>query len=286
MSQGSFPPTGLATNQLLAWDTPAYLQPTKLPWLIWEFIDNCWPESAITFTDNHPLEEVTHPTVVWSINHRVPGPPGGVAERKPRYRGAENRDDALLEHFGQKMSITYQFDVYDRTSTLANQLMERFEDYLFNITPLLHDIGVDQFTFIEQVNDKQLSTTERVAVRSLRYLALFDKRYAREIPKISIIRMYIRHDLTEELNETHVRSGTADHEELVNTWVYHVRRIVDAKGNLDPDYAEGVDYEVGINPITHGSAIRWLRTGKKPATGASYYVTYLYFSHYTVDEAV
>ncbi len=281
----TFPPTGIATSGLLALNSPDYLKPTKLPWLIWELIDTCWPNDTITYTDTHPKKPVDSPTVVWSIYHRVPGKTG-IETKGPRYRGNEERENAVLEHYGQKQTVTYQFDIYDRTNATANQLMERFEEYMYTITPVLYDVGVEKMYFLEQINDHQLAATEQMSVRSLRYTAIMDKRYAREIPLINIIRMQIRHDVAEALFESVVRSSTQDYDELDYANVLYIQSITNDADLRNADYGEGSDYEVLEQPLTKKCAVRWLGSGKNPAAGSTYYVTYLYYSKTTVDDVV
>lgn len=254
-----------------------------LPRYLEDIIYRIWKEKGVAFVQEGPNKVVTGPTIVWKVYRRLPGREG-LERYKPRQRLTTQSSSESIETdlYAQYQTIYYQFDIYDGSNTLADNLLEEFEALLFSLVPLLKNQGVSEFLFDEEFEDTRLKVNQdNIFVRSLRYLCILEKRYA--ISRSVLREIQLRLLADESVSQTVVltRGTGGDTDPLPDLWVSAVYNVslqaLDALAYQEspPDgYIFGVDYTLTGDSSTGAGSLTWLAGGARPSPGASYYARY------------
>lgn len=122
-------------------------------------------------------EKIDHPYITFHVISREP-----KTELKPRHREEINEisydkeEQRLGAVFGQSFKCIVQFNIFASEYSLAEQVMERFEEMIFLYTGYLKKNGVGEILFKEQLADEAFdSYREILSVRNLRYYVEIEK---------------------------------------------------------------------------------------------------------------
>lgn len=251
------------------------------PEMIPNLLEECMKASAlkgVVFSQEYPDKPVKVPTIVWHTKHRTPGKENKET-KKGRQRGGmqDVNSSTVIEYDVQWSTVIYQFDLFHTSNMEADRLMNEFESFILESMISLIHIGVDTFLFYEQLEDYSLPAVLReIPHRSLRYQATFSVYRPVYYPRIRQILSYVKTHCLGECGyaQSVAVNRTSDDFDTVNIPLPAVLGITDAEETVEPDYIAGVDYE--LSPAEDGiqTQIIWTRAGKRPETGASYYVSH------------
>lgn len=122
-------------------------------------------------------EKIDHPYITYKILHRIP-----KDEKKPRIRGSfiedikEENKERIGEVYGQKFKCLVQFNILANKFSLAEEVMEKFEDLMFMYTGYFKKNGVSEILFEKQNTDESYDIfRETISVRNLQYYVEVEK---------------------------------------------------------------------------------------------------------------
>lgn len=147
-----------------------------------EFYPDDWPATLLD-----PGKEITHPYVFYTLISREPR---DNMNRKPVFREDiydRNRDGTIAQQgatYGQFFDCQIQFNIVASDYSLADQVMDTFEDAMMKYTGYFKENGVSDVSFAKQYTDASLEPyRKKMSVRSLVY-------------KVSIERVHLAFDST------------------------------------------------------------------------------------------
>ena len=121
-------------------------------------------------------QAIDKPHIFYSVISRKP-----CLELKPRARQEINETDIAGKIrqgriWGQRFECLVQFDIMAGDYSVADKVMEFFEDLMFNYTSYFKRNGVAEILFDEQFTDNNLNIyRQSMSVRSLRYRVWIEK---------------------------------------------------------------------------------------------------------------
>lgn len=126
----------------------------------------------------HPMNEwEQYPVVVYRLTDRRPAE--GIAEKRPRHRDTvvdPNSPDRYVLLMGQVFDYFVQFDVMAKSNDEADDLLDKFENFILTYTPFFKESGVNQIWFERQLPDDVITAwRDPVFVRSLVYRLRMEK---------------------------------------------------------------------------------------------------------------
>lgn len=251
------------------------LSPYEFPELIGEILATCWPGRQYKYTEEYPEEDTIEvPTVTYHIYRRETGSPQ-KRQHKPTYMETVHSLPRDQQIYIQPWSVIYQFNLFANTNREANELCRDFEQFMFDITPILKDKGANEIIFLEQVEDRLARTRETFNVRSLRYMVTLQTQYIRDHSIIERINLCLRNELVSVSNELVTRAATGYTDQLAYDNVYTILSVVPTSGDSTIIYVEDIDFKLML--VEGVSYVYWNSDGMSPTRGDSYYVTYYYY---------
>lgn len=117
------------------------------------------------------MKQVNHPVISYNVISREP-----KLEKKPRYRSNYEEEDKIYEVWGQNFECLIQFNIIASVYNEAEEVMEKFEEIIFQHSAFLLKNGVGKILFKEHTTDSHLDTLrETLSVRSLIYYVEIEK---------------------------------------------------------------------------------------------------------------
>lgn len=237
--------------------------------------------AKVGFAVGRPKSESATPHIYCRRVRRVPGM-DRVETRSARLRDSWQREDGTVtELYSQWMTCVFQFDICAHSGLEAEELATRFESLLKAARGQLFELGLSELRFEEELEDHLLERTKDIEVRSLRYLVRFDDVDVRTLPAIESIKLRVLLPFEEDY-EAVVRGADLDTADLLSRpYIAELLQVSNASASgfaRDDDYLLGIDFIILHDFINHRSALQWLKPGKRPAAGATYYVRYRYWS--------
>jgi hypothetical protein len=275
-----------------------YIDHVTFPKVVGEIVRHHPVLKRLTYAEEHLAQDQVRdlPRLVWRLKRRTPGKQG-LEPYKGRLRPDStwrNDDGTFSQLYAQYMTCLWQFDVVAGSGAEANELLQEFEHAMLESLPLFKQLGMDDLLFDEQLEDDLLRPTGDAQIRSIRFRTFMEQIRIRTLGGIDEVRIRV-FEPQEESWETVVR-GTGDYDVLSQTHIAEVLCVADAQPDgiaraaapvyyaeeslhNDPaEYVVGTDYVVLHDPNEAKAAIQWLPPGRKPVTGASYDVRYLFWT--------
>ena len=122
---------------------------------------------TVSFSSDFPID---HPIIAYHLNSRKP-----KGEIKPRFRESftsspYSPDGQTGEIYGQKFKCHLQFNIFASEYSVAEQVMERFEDMMITYAGYFKRNGVAEVLFDQQFTDKNFeSMRQTLSIRNLCY---------------------------------------------------------------------------------------------------------------------
>lgn len=268
--------------------TSQILLPQTLPLVLWNIISNAWKHKDIRFSQHYPREDVTSPTIVWSIDRIVPGCEG-VETLKPRYRGYELDSDGLniKEYHFQWLTIIYKFEIYANSQVNIEDLAMDFNEFAFHSIPVLKNLSqglVHQFLFEEQSSDRELGrqSSQEIYKRTIRYRCVYNRAYVKSVDTLKQIALSFGTTATNIVKNEMLTMSSDLSNVLANKWGTEILLVQNDPWMNFPDlppeersvYVPNIDYSLTLDMKTGNTYIKWVENGKKPSNGSHYYITY------------
>lgn len=261
-----------------------------IPYLIWDIVENAWPNRGVIFTAEHPREDVAGPVITWWLQRRVPGLQG-VETFKQRKRSEDTDEDGnITETYGQNMVAIFQFDIYALGAQAVNDLTVDFEELMFSAEQILQACGVKRWKLDEQLSETftidsaretgtwSATKAQEMYRRSLRYRCIYENKIRRSPSLIRSIalRLFGSEQLVISEPIVHSTQDTLAKLHTDSILLISDSPIADPYLEAARGYLSEVDYNLIVDSETGASSIEWVEYGKTPAIGATYYVSYLY----------
>lgn len=128
-------------------------------------------------------QQAKYPCIVYGLEVRKTHP----VEPKPRFREAVVRDgDTDVFIHGQRFQNIVSFTVVDENADRAEVIIEIFEDFMLEFTPVFKRMGVSEFVYSRRLPDSEENRQgEDVARRSVAYMLTTEKIRYMEVEKIN-----------------------------------------------------------------------------------------------------
>jgi hypothetical protein len=227
----------------------------------------------VQFTPEYPREPVKGDSIVWKVVRRVPGA-GRMRERKPRIRHVKYkpRIGEAVVHWAQVFTVIYQFDVISASNTRADELMEKFEQFMLLCAEHLSARGVWRCLFEEQIESDLLQIPQPLAVRSLRYRVVLESVIEVPVPVVQSFNLRVSGGETEEVVQIVRSSGNAEELDITDCAVVFGVYDRDPSEDGAMEYVCGIDWTLYKAPDSGVLYILWLEDGISPPVGSTYYV--------------
>lgn len=118
------------------------------------------------FIAAYPTDEdfnnINEPIIAYRYLKRPYETEKGFKERKPRYRKillSEEHNlpiEESLEVYGQKFEYEIDFEIYARNNFVMEELLEKFENLIFNYMPYFVRHGVEQLIFVQSSKEEKV----------------------------------------------------------------------------------------------------------------------------------
>ena len=148
--------------------------------------------------DTHPdipiyptggLQAAQYPAITYGIEIRRTQ----QTETKPRFRQQIEVNNSMIHIYGQRFINSVKFTVHDTNAKRADQIIEAFEDFMAEWTPVYKRLGASEFTYSRRLpDDETITTGEDVPRRSVAYSLVTEKNYVKEFDKINEIVIDLR----------------------------------------------------------------------------------------------
>jgi hypothetical protein len=139
------------------------------------------------------------------------------------------------------------------------------------VVPALKEKGVDEFLFIQQLEDSTLKKDrqDEYYIRSFRYLCILPLYYVR---KEAVVRDVVTRVYSSHPDKLTLTRSSARYDEISSDLFSVVQRVYKHQSDgSDFVYQFGIDYTLFFEPDAK-SQIYWLDYGATPAQGETYYV--------------
>ncbi len=260
--------------------------PTQLPKVIWRLIQPVFDTYRVTFRRGFGHAQYHSPSIVCYLSSRRPGGKTGEVY-KPRLRASTVTTDgrSVLEYWGKGFTCTYHFDVVSSNPDEADTLLDNLEDMLDAIAPDLQRRGVHEWYMLEHTGPRLIEARgEQLYVHTLVYEAILDKVRRRVVPIISAVSVKVgqsgrietdiemtHQGIKDEINRRNIVKViyASDVPRLWETW-HGVAEEIPLDTRI---YVPGVDFVPEFAPDLSKTVLLWTDAGRRPTTGATYYVT-------------
>ena len=251
------------------------LSVSEFPALIGDTLAKAWMGTRYQFSEEYPdTSKVIIPSIVWHVYNRTPGD-GRNTQYKPQqveFRKLAHNDG--LQIWMQPWLVVYQFDCIGSTAREATELSQNFESFMFEMTPLFINKGVNKLFFTEQLVDHMANrNNERLNVRSLRYTALLQTILPRRVGLTERVNLELLGEIDKAYYEPVLRAASG-HSDILAYPIYSITTISSGADSAEV-YVQEIDYHTV--EVEGKSYIYWNEHGKNPAVGSTYYVTYYYY---------
>lgn len=267
--------------------------PLALPKVIWKLIQPSLDRFKVSFHRAYAPSQVSGPSIVCWITSRTPGGKTGEVY-KPRLRATtvSSDGDHIVEYYGRGFTCTYHFEVVARLIDECDRITEMLEDLLEAITPELQQLGVQEWYFLDASGPRILEVRgEQLYSNTLIYQAIMDRVHRRTLPMIRAVSTHVGiEEIVSDIEVTH--SGTARDVILLPSGKPYpnILRVLFASdtpeiwrkyGGCDGldiplearIYVPGVDFVPEFDPSLQKTVLIWTDVGRRPTSGAVYYVT-------------
>lgn len=122
-----------------------------------------WGNNKVRFTSAYPkkatTENVAPPIITYKVLSKTPGAFGSknTTELKPRHRETITIEEAgkkiAVEFLGQVFDYKILFELWSEDGESADELVERFQQFMFQYTGFLKKIGVSEIFFESMDSD-------------------------------------------------------------------------------------------------------------------------------------
>lgn len=262
-----------------------YLDHLSFPKVVGELVRNDSSFDGVTYSALRPKTKAEAPHISYRLISRVPGV-DSLETRGGRPKAEyTNEDGSVTVVTTQAETCVFQWDVSAHTSEEADEILFRLERLIRDNQGLFQSMRAQHVLFQEQLLDDLVPNTNDLEMRSIRFLAVLQSVRLSNYSPINEVR--IRTFLPQEEDYEAVVRGSGEFDYLTTRFISTLHAVCDdspegfARG--ESDYVEGLDYEILTDERTGAHAIRWLPPGKRPETGATYY---LRFHHWTAFSTV
>ena len=152
-----------------------------------------WGTFVQAFPNGNDPTKAKLPIITYHSKGKRPAVIGknGVQEIKPRirsyYKETEDGTEAV-NVYAQSFDYNLVFEVWAESNTEADQMAERFENFMMTYTGYFMQNGVQQLIFQEQLDETAvMKWREAAVVRSFRYLLRLEKQTEESIGVITEI---------------------------------------------------------------------------------------------------
>jgi hypothetical protein len=148
-------------------DTRQISKYTDLMKTIQKVIYSSWGKDKVRFTSAYPKvapnDSIPTPLITYRMARKQPAVFGKVSEIKPRVRqtissGVTINNEPLvgqsIEVLGQMFDYYVEFQVWAESGEEADEIAERFQDFMFKYTGFLKKLGVNEILFAEAGSDE------------------------------------------------------------------------------------------------------------------------------------
>jgi hypothetical protein len=227
-------------------------------------------------------EAVATPMIVWDVVSRNHYPKEPVPRRRNANEFAEDEDsDTVKVHMVQRFENLFQFSCVEKDNYHASRLQEFLEDFLEVHKGLFQLAGIGRMEYAGRLSERIYpvgsGVRDKFAVRSTRYL--IETQVVRIVPvtRLQEVEINLQAGFFIMLNER-VTRGSGTYDTLSHEEVILIKQVVDSPLQLHSTYKKDADYYLQDNKIY------WQTSGRSPAEGDTYFVTYLYSEKITVSE--
>lgn len=241
--------------------------------------------AKITLSESGPDEQILPPRIVWKLKSRIAGA-GGMNSKNP-FRSEEIplEDGRILVRRLQPQTFEVSFEIYHSLSAGADDLRDLLEAWLMENRALTAQCGFESFQFLceQEPGVVESGASSKIQRRSLHFNGVINYYYPQIFGVINSVRTrretgWDKHTqlLTRGAQDSDISPVTGP---LVLVALHNDPLIVAA------DYLNELDFLPVVDRERFGTQfmIRWLPRGIQPASGASYYMTYLVPTHRTVS---
>lgn len=138
---------------------------------------------------------INHPYITYKVMNRAPKGELKPRERQSVIENIDSEEKRVGAIWGQKFECLVQFNVFASEYSLAEQVMERFEEMMLTYTGFFKKNGVGELLFKRQYTDESYTAfRQTLSIRNLQYYV--------EIEKLNVIfKETIKHIETLRLEE-------------------------------------------------------------------------------------
>lgn len=149
-----------------------------------------WSEKFMhAFPNGTDPANVDLPIITYYSKRKKPGIVGkGTQEIKPRFRSYHDHEGKMINVYAQVFDHQVVFEIFEETNAKADQLAEKFEEFMMTYTGYFMQNGVQQIIFLEQTDETaSMEWSDSAVVRSYRYLVRLEKHVEVSTSKITEI---------------------------------------------------------------------------------------------------
>lgn len=146
--------------------------------MIHHYLALAWEEEwKDKFGPEYPKDhKIDAPFIAYKVRSRVPTRAHGIKNRFVEKVRAQDETGHEINLFSKHFDCEIQFDIFHQTARDANKLVDEFEDFLTMYTGEIKRGGIQEFVFLEQLeDDHDFRWRENYYVRSLVYFARIQK---------------------------------------------------------------------------------------------------------------
>jgi len=163
-----------------------------------KFVKEHWPifnQDTFRYAAFSPSVETTTPCITYWTFQREP-----MGEPRPRIReqlADPNHPGQGIEVRGQRFANTVQFDCWDPSGDVAEDLAESFENMMFGFSGYLQQCGVALSRFVQQLRDETVTAwKDDITNRTLRYFIITERIIFTRVPIFRDIKVQVKRVLT------------------------------------------------------------------------------------------
>lgn len=185
-----FPPPADAvyrTRHLRAKGNLDYLQFIKLVDTLWEAA-----HPDVPFQASGSNVDAVYPVVTYDLQLRKPHPSEPKVRFREEVRTPNNRDAIVIG--GQRYQNLVNFSVTtEKNPELAEVLIEAFEDFMLEFTPVFKQLGLSEIVYARRLPDAEQSRrSEGIEIRTVSYLVTTEKVIQTSKKKLEEFLVYAR----------------------------------------------------------------------------------------------
>lgn len=166
-----------------------------------------WGSFFEAFPNGRDPERVKLPVITYRILQKLPGTVGSTTrEVKPRFRRAFDMASPVeggpevMNIYSQVFDYQVMFEIWHENNTKADELAERFEEFMMTYTGYMMSQGVGQILFEEMTGDDgSYQLRDKAVRRNYRYRVRLEKHI--EVPSDVIKAVIVKVSVTTNLED-------------------------------------------------------------------------------------